>query len=116
MADDRADDRKKLMWFHKWAKLLDAHNRLQATHAEYKEAFARVSEASRLQSADAEFAHRLATMLECALLNRIGAWDEGHALLDEYRAACCAAMPEPQTFMGEPVLTHNTCLGPASSG
>ena len=43
-------------------------------------------------------------MLECALLNRLGSWDEGHALLDEYRAACRAAMPDAPTFMGEPVI------------
>lgn len=41
----------------------------------------------RIRTADSAYAHRLATMLECALLDRVGSWDEGHALLDEYRAA-----------------------------
>lgn len=57
-----------------------------------------------LHTVDCDYAHRLATMLECALLNRLGSWDEGHALLDEYRAACRAAMPDAPTFMGEPVI------------
>ena len=30
------------------------------------------------------FAHRLAIMLECALLDPIGTWNAGHQLLDEY--------------------------------
>jgi hypothetical protein len=33
------------------------------------------------------FAHRLAVMLECALLDPVGTWNDGHALLDEYRQA-----------------------------
>ena len=33
------------------------------------------------------FAHRLAIMLECALLDPAGAWNAGHQLLDEYRQA-----------------------------
>lgn len=33
------------------------------------------------------FAHRLAIMLECALLNPTGTWNDAHALLDEYRTA-----------------------------
>lgn len=33
------------------------------------------------------FAHRLAVMLECALLNPTGTWSAGHQLLDEYRQA-----------------------------
>lgn len=57
-----------------------------------------------LHAVDCDYAHRLATMLECALLNRLGSWDEGHALLDEYRAACRAVMPDAPTFMGEPVI------------
>ena len=57
-----------------------------------------------LHAVDCDYAHRLATMLECALLNRLGSWDEGHALLDEYREACRAVMPDAPTFMGEPVI------------
>lgn len=33
------------------------------------------------------YAHRLAVMLECALLDPTGTWNDGHALLDEYRQA-----------------------------
>lgn len=33
------------------------------------------------------FAHRLAVMLECALLNPTGTWNDAHKLLDEYRQA-----------------------------
>lgn len=34
-----------------------------------------------------QFCHRLAVMLECALLDPVGTWDEAHAVLDEYRKA-----------------------------
>ena len=34
-----------------------------------------------------DYAHRLAVMLECMLLNPTGAWNESAALLDEYHAA-----------------------------
>lgn len=34
-----------------------------------------------------DFAHRLAVMLECALLDPTGSWHDAHALLDQYRAA-----------------------------
>ena len=33
------------------------------------------------------FAHRLAVMLECALLSPERSWDAAHELLDEYRQA-----------------------------
>ncbi len=33
------------------------------------------------------FAHRLAVMLECALLRPERSWDAAHELLDEYRQA-----------------------------
>lgn len=33
------------------------------------------------------FAHRLAVMLECALLDPSDTWKDGHQLLDEYRQA-----------------------------
>jgi hypothetical protein len=33
------------------------------------------------------FAHRLAIMLECALLDPTGTWNDAHQLLDEYRQA-----------------------------
>ena len=51
----------------------------------------------RIRSADSAYAHRLATMLECALLNRTGSWNEGHALLDEYRKALQGSAPEKST-------------------
>lgn len=48
-----------------------------------------------------DFARRLATMLECALLDRPGSWDEACALLDEYRAASRAVMaPVPEEGNG----------------
>lgn len=55
------------------------------------------------------YAHRLAVMLECALLDRAGTWKDGHALLEEYRAALREAGFEqgPPTFMGEPVVMPN---------
>lgn len=63
--------------------------------------------AMRLAHVDCSYAHRLAVMLECALLDRHGAWEEGLELLDEYRSACTAVAPEPVTHMGEPVLPPN---------
>jgi hypothetical protein len=41
-----------------------------------------------LYDADNEYAHRLAVMLECALISPAGAWDDAHKLLHEYRTAC----------------------------
>lgn len=49
-------------------------------------------ESVALSRVDIDFAHRLATMLECTLLNRVGSWDEACALLDEYRAAVRAVV------------------------
>ena len=63
-------------------------------------------DALALHEVGSAYAHRLAVMLECALLDRSGTWNDGHALLDEYRAACRAVAPEPPTFMGEPVLPN----------
>jgi len=34
-----------------------------------------------------QFTHRLAIMLECALLDPISTWNDAHALLNEYRQA-----------------------------
>jgi hypothetical protein len=66
----------------------------------------RLASALPLHEVGSAYAHRLAVMLECALLDPTGAWNDAHALLDEYRAACRAAAPmqEPPTFMGEPVV------------
>ena len=78
---------------------------LQACRAELET----MREALALHEVGSAYAHRLAVMLECALLDPTGTWNEAHALLDEYRAACRAAAPmqEPPTFMGEPVVMPN---------
>jgi hypothetical protein len=67
---------------------------------------AELREALALHEVGSAYAHRLAIMLECALLDRPGTWGDGHALLDEYRRACRAAAPasDPPTFLGEPVV------------
>lgn len=40
-----------------------------------------------LDEVSERFAHRLAIMLECALLDPFGTWNDAHQLLDEYRQA-----------------------------
>lgn len=60
---------------------------LQACRAELET----MREALALHEVGSAYAHRLAVMLECALLDPTGTWNEAHALLDEYRAACRAA-------------------------
>lgn len=73
--------------------------------ARYDLSAARIGWESRGRQLDEPaFAHRLAVMLECALLNRRTAWDDGHALLDEYRKACSQPTEDSPTHMGEPVL------------
>jgi hypothetical protein len=62
-----------------------------------------VNDSLRVHTAGSEYAHRLAVMLECALLNRDGTWDDGHALLAEYRRAVRFENEHP-TFMGEPAI------------
>ena len=47
------------------------------------------------------FAHRLAIMLECALLSPEKTWDEAHALLDEYHQA----LYERERAMGLPYVS-----------
>ncbi len=47
------------------------------------------------------FAHRLAIMLECALLDPIGTWNDAHALLEEYRQA----LYERDRAMGLPYVS-----------
>lgn len=49
---------------------------------------ARLAQPCQLSVSDI-YAHRLALMLECALLNPNGVWNEAHELLNEYRAAVC---------------------------
>ena len=75
---------------------------LQACRAELES----MREVLALHEVGSAYAHRLAVMLECALLAPTGSWSEAHTLLDEYRAACRDACPslDPPTFMGEPVF------------
>ena len=47
------------------------------------------------------FAHRLAIMLECALLSPEKTWDEAHALLNEYHQA----LYERDRAMGLPYVS-----------
>ena len=78
---------------------------LQACRAELDA----MREVLALHEVGSAYAHRLAVMLECTLLDSTGAWSDAHALLDEYRDACRAAcraaapMQEPPTFLGEPM-------------
>jgi hypothetical protein len=76
---------------------------------EEKERLDRLRKAIALHEVGSAYAHRLAIMLECALLDRPGTWGDGHALLDEYRRACREAAPasDPPTFLGEPVVRDN---------
>lgn len=52
---------------------------------------------------DDRYAGRLAIMLECALLDHTGTFNEACRLLDEYRAEWDRVNPQPSLFMGEPV-------------
>jgi hypothetical protein len=56
--------------------------------AEAEQEIAELREVIALHEGGSAYAHRLAIMLECALLDRPGTWEDGHALLDEYRRAC----------------------------
>ena len=47
------------------------------------------------------FAHRLAIMLECVLLDPTGTWNDAHALLDEYHQA----LYERDRAMGLPYVS-----------
>lgn len=60
--------------------------------------------AADLLQVDREYAHRLAVMLECALLDKTRCWDEACRTLGEYRAAVNAIEPPPETnIWGEPL-------------
>lgn len=65
-----------------------------ATQREVWGALCNAREALALHEVGSAYAHRLAVMLECALLDQNGTWNDAHALLDEYRAACRAAAPK----------------------
>ena len=56
-----------------------------------------------IRGIDDRFGGRLALMLECAILNPNGYFDEACALLDEYKAEWEKVNPSPPTFMGEPM-------------
>ena len=55
------------------------------------------------KSIDDAYAGRLALMLECAILDPIGVFDEACTLLDAYKAEWDRINPPPPTFMGEPM-------------
>jgi len=56
------------------------------------------------QNIDARFAHRLAIVLECMVLNPTRFYDEACALIHEYKSAWEEVNPTPPMFMGEPVM------------
>ncbi len=62
-----------------------------------------LAEMSVIRGIDDRFGGRLALMLECAILNPNGYFDEACALLDEYKAEWEKVNPSPPTFMGEPM-------------
>lgn len=62
-----------------------------------------LAEMSVIRGIDDRFGGRLALMLECAILNPTGYYDEACALLDEYKAEWEKVNPSPPTFMGEPM-------------
>ena len=93
----------------------------QAEHFEREwylreDALEELQKVCELHRVDGEYAHRLAVMLECALLDKTGCWNEAHRTLDEYRAAVHAIDPPLPTFMGEPIgrsdLQPNTGIVP----
>ena len=80
----------------------------QAEHFEREwylrgDALEELQKVCELHRVDGQYAHRLAVMLECALLDKTGCWNEAHRTLDEYRAAVHAIDPPLPTFMGEPI-------------
>ena len=52
---------------------------------------------------DADYASRLAFMLECMVVDGNGHWDAACRLLDEYKAEWEKVNPSPPTLMGEPM-------------
>ena len=64
---------------------------------------AELAEMCVIRGIDDRFGGRLALMLECAILNPNGYFDEACRLLDEYKAAWGKVNPSPPTFMGEPI-------------
>lgn len=64
---------------------------------------AELADMSVIRGIDDRFGGRLALMLECAILDPNGYFDEACALLDEYKAEWEKVNPSPPTFMGEPI-------------
>jgi hypothetical protein len=64
---------------------------------------AELAEMSVIRGIDDRFGGRLALMLECAILNPNGYFDEACALLDEYKAEWEKVNPSPPTFLGKPI-------------
>lgn len=62
-----------------------------------------LAEMSVIRGIDDRFGGRLALMLECAVLNPNGYFDDACRLLDEYKAEWEKVNPSPPTFMGEPI-------------
>ena len=67
---------------------------------------AELADMSVIRGIDDRFGGRLALMLECAILNPNGYFDDACALLDEYKAEWEKVNPSPPTFMGEPIPTE----------
>ena len=88
----------------------DGVNRLGDTVAELRlenvRLRAELAEMSVVRGIDDRFGGRLALMLECAILNPNGYFDDACALLDEYKAEWEKVNPSPPTFMGEPMPTE----------
>ena len=62
-----------------------------------------LADMSVINSIDDRFGGRLAFMLECAILDPHGCFDEACRLLDDYRSEWEKVSPSPPTFMGEPM-------------
>lgn len=77
---------------------------LTARVAELESEITNIRIGMRLNEVSIDFAHSLAVMLQCALLNPTATWDDAHSLLQRYHEACEKASPSPPTLMGEPVI------------
>lgn len=88
--------------------LNDARSNWEAAVEYGRERDAELAECKRelaVRSIDERYANRLAVLLECALMQHDGScWDDGMALLEEYRAAWVMVSDDPHTFMGEPII------------
>lgn len=88
--------------------LNDARSNWESAVEYGRERDAELSECKRalaVRSIDERYASRMAVLLECALMRHGGScWDDGMALLEEYRAEWRAVSDDPPTFMGEPVI------------